>query len=83
MESLIRTPALVTVVSLSPYGGVESERFEVPYDMRPVWLNPELVYSVERWSAGFSIRDIMRSAPVDLATWLHRSGLWDQMPADR
>lgn len=82
MGEQLRPPALVTVMTLRAYGGVDVERFETPYEFRPVWINPAQVYSVETHPTDSLIRDIVRTMPVDVATWLHRMGVWDTMPAD-
>lgn len=80
MSEFLMPPALVTVMVIRPYGGVELERFAVPFVFRPMYTNSENVYSIETHREGATIRDILRSAPVDVATWLHRAGVWDGMP---
>lgn len=82
MNSLLRPPALVTVLTITPYQQVNLERFEADYEMRPVWTNPERVYSTELHREGFTITQLGRSSPIDIATWLHRSGMWDTLPAE-
>jgi len=78
----IAPPALVTVVSLPPYGGLYLERFEVEYMFRPMPVGPAKMYSVETHREGYTIAQIMRSERVDLATWLHRAGVWDHLPRE-
>lgn len=74
--------ALVTVLTVNERGQVELERFEVEQRFRPVCVNNAQMYSVETHREGFSVRQLLHSAPVDIATWLHRSGLWDTTPPE-
>lgn len=80
MGELLLPPTLVATWHLTSYGQVQFESFEVDSVFRPVWTNPDVVYSIETHREGYSIRDLGRTLPVDLATWLHRAGVWDTTP---
>lgn len=82
MRTLLRPPSLVTVLTITPFDQVLLSRFQVEHEFRPIWTDPSNVYSDETHREGFTVRDLVRSAPVDYATWLHRSGLWDKMPEE-
>ena len=71
--------ALVTVLTVEPYNRLHVETFEVEAMLRPVWVSEQMLYTDRVYREGYSVRDLLMTLPVDVATWLHRSGQWDQL----
>ena len=68
---------------VNDYGAVTVESYEYPEEDRTDLLpGHTTLYSRTRHQGDIDVRALLFDQYVNLATWLHRQGLWEQLAID-
>lgn len=83
MKPLQDRRVYVMRIYASDYGDVTVECFDYPQqDMAGLDPADTTLYTRTRHHGDYDVRALLYDQYVNIATWLHRQGMWEQLPID-